>query len=189
MGTRTFTNLFSCETSQPQKQQQIPLTDTPSKMCSADIFLGLIAILFPPLAVWVKCGICSADSLINICLCMLGFIPGLLHAWYIIAKHPEHDYDSVPNDAESGRVTYIIVDGNRRVAKPTLPDSSYGTSSPPESKWHVEQQCRRGKQWGRSTTDLCRGREGRQQDSNQGLKLKWKGIRRLRGFGAIEIAV
>ena len=78
-------------------------------MCSSDLFLSLIAILFPPIAVWVKCGICSADSLINICLCMLGFVPGLLHAWYIIAKFPENDYDTIPQDAESGRVTYIIV--------------------------------------------------------------------------------
>lgn len=38
-------------------------------MCGSDIFLGLVAILFPPLAVWVKRGICSADSLINIALC------------------------------------------------------------------------------------------------------------------------
>jgi len=27
-----------------------------------------------PLAVWVKCGICSADSLINILLCVLGYV-------------------------------------------------------------------------------------------------------------------
>jgi uncharacterized membrane protein YqaE (UPF0057 family) len=46
--------------------------------CSADIILILLAILFPPLPVWIKRGICSADSLINIALCMLGFIPGLL---------------------------------------------------------------------------------------------------------------
>jgi uncharacterized membrane protein YqaE (UPF0057 family) len=38
-------------------------------MCGSDIFLGLIAVIFPPLAVWVKRGICSADSLINIALC------------------------------------------------------------------------------------------------------------------------
>lgn len=38
-------------------------------MCGSDIFLGLLAILFPPLAVWVKRGICSVDSLINIALC------------------------------------------------------------------------------------------------------------------------
>ncbi|KND87210.1 Plasma membrane proteolipid 3 [Tolypocladium ophioglossoides CBS 100239] len=80
-------------------------------MCSADIFLGLLAILFPPLPVWVKCGICSADSLINILLCCLGFIPGLFHAWYIIAKFPEpaYEYEALPGDREGGRVTYVYV--------------------------------------------------------------------------------
>ncbi|KAK7981765.1 hypothetical protein PG996_009453 [Apiospora saccharicola] len=83
-------------------------------MCSADCFLAVLAILFPPLAVWVKCGICSADSLINILLCMLGFIPGLIHAWYIIAKFPEgsYEYQGVPQDSEGGRVTYVFVQGN-----------------------------------------------------------------------------
>ncbi|KAJ4300081.1 hypothetical protein N0V88_002750 [Collariella sp. IMI 366227] len=42
-------------------------------MCSTDIFLGLMAVLFPPLAVWVKRGICSADSIINILLLILGY--------------------------------------------------------------------------------------------------------------------
>ncbi|KFX97155.1 hypothetical protein V490_02933, partial [Pseudogymnoascus sp. VKM F-3557] len=81
-------------------------------MCNSDIFLAFIAILFPPLPVWVKSGLCSADSLINILLCMLGFLPGLLHAWYIIAKNPElESYDALPQDAEAGgsRVTYIYV--------------------------------------------------------------------------------
>jgi hypothetical protein len=31
--------------------------------------------------VWVKRGICSADSFINIALCCLGYLPGLIHAW------------------------------------------------------------------------------------------------------------
>jgi len=83
-------------------------------MCSHDIFLGLLAVLFPPLAVWVKRGLCSADSIINILLLVLGYIPGLLHAWYIIAKYPEapydYDYESVPQDAEHGRI-YVFVNG------------------------------------------------------------------------------
>ncbi|KAL1876446.1 hypothetical protein Daus18300_002690 [Diaporthe australafricana] len=80
-------------------------------MCSSDIFLGVLAIIFPPLPVWVKCGICSADSVINILLCVLGFLPGLLHAWYIIAKFPEPDYSSYDRvgDSEHGRVTYVVV--------------------------------------------------------------------------------
>ncbi|PNY26328.1 Plasma membrane proteolipid 3 [Tolypocladium capitatum] len=87
-----------------------PVPPTPV-MCSADIFLGLLAILFPPLPVWVKRGICSADSLINILLCCLGFIPGLFHAWYIIAKYPEpaFEYEALSGDREGGRVTYVYV--------------------------------------------------------------------------------
>ncbi|KAK3715009.1 hypothetical protein LTR37_007499 [Vermiconidia calcicola] len=78
-------------------------------MCGSDIFLGFIAILFPPIAVWVKRGICSADSLINIALCMLGFLPGLLHAWYIISLTPDPTYTEVSQDAEQGHVTYYYV--------------------------------------------------------------------------------
>ncbi|KAK5121528.1 hypothetical protein LTR85_005361 [Meristemomyces frigidus] len=80
-------------------------------MCGSDIFLGLIAIIFPPLAVWVKRGLCSADSLINLCLCCLGFLPGLLHAWYIIATNPEPTYDQLNQDPErgDGTVTYYYV--------------------------------------------------------------------------------
>ncbi|MCJ1261065.1 hypothetical protein MMC22_000929 [Lobaria immixta] len=81
-------------------------------MCTSDIFLGLIAILFPPIAVWIKRGLCTADSLINLGLCMLGYIPGLLHAWYIIAAYPEpsDDYEALPGDGgENGHVTYYYV--------------------------------------------------------------------------------
>ncbi|CVK94639.1 hypothetical protein FPRO06_09695 [Fusarium proliferatum] len=80
-------------------------------MCSADFFLAFLAILFPPLPVWVKCGLCSADSLINILLCCLAYIPGLIHAWYIIAKYPEppYEYESLPHDREGNRVTYVYV--------------------------------------------------------------------------------
>ncbi|KAJ4387102.1 hypothetical protein N0V93_007689 [Gnomoniopsis smithogilvyi] len=93
-------------------------------MCSPDIFLGLLAVLFPPLPVWVKCGICSADSVINILLCCLGYVPGLLHAWYIIAKFPEpsyYDYERVDESERGGRVAYVVVrdDEQRRTPRPT----------------------------------------------------------------------
>lgn len=71
------------------------------------------------LIVWIKVGICSADSLINIALCCLGYVPGLLHAWYIILKHPEPNDEyaggyqpivgSSQQDPEGGRVTYYYV--------------------------------------------------------------------------------
>ncbi|PHH63632.1 hypothetical protein CDD81_5613 [Ophiocordyceps australis] len=79
-------------------------------MCSADIFLGVIAILFPPLPVWVKRGICSADSIINILLCVLGILPGLIHSWYIIAKYPDdpYEYETLGNEAGE-RVVWVQV--------------------------------------------------------------------------------
>ncbi|KAK0620491.1 hypothetical protein B0T14DRAFT_497011 [Immersiella caudata] len=86
-------------------------------MCSTDCFLALLAVLFPPLPVWVKRGICSADSIINILLFILGYIPGLLHSWYIIAKFPEAQYDyQGPVDAEHGRV-YVFVAGTHGQAQ------------------------------------------------------------------------
>lgn len=119
-------------------------------MCSSDVFLAVLAVFFPPIAgksttsgillpyyppinlyhyrnansraplVWIKAGICTADSLINIALCLLGYIPGLIHAWYIILKYPDQDYDDVAyepipggssqrRDLENGRVTYYYV--------------------------------------------------------------------------------
>jgi len=88
-------------------------------MATSDIILALIAVLFPPIAVWIKRGICSVDSLLNILLLLLGYLPGLLHAWYIIAKYPDDpDYALIPADVErqsEGRVTYYYVssDGQR----------------------------------------------------------------------------
>ncbi|KAH6613979.1 hypothetical protein C7974DRAFT_443890 [Boeremia exigua] len=81
-------------------------------MCGADCFLMLLSVLFPPIGVWVKRGVCSGDSLINIALCCLGFLPGLLHAWYIILQNPDQydGYGPVP-DNEGGRqgTTYYVV--------------------------------------------------------------------------------
>jgi uncharacterized membrane protein YqaE (UPF0057 family) len=42
-------------------------------------------------AVWVKRGICSADSFINIALCCLGYLPGLIHAWVSPARIIAHE--------------------------------------------------------------------------------------------------
>ncbi|KAI0435340.1 hypothetical protein F5Y09DRAFT_293404 [Xylaria sp. FL1042] len=129
-------------------------------MCGPDLFLGVIAILFPPLAVWVKCGLCSADSIINLLLCCLGYIPGLLHAWYIIAKFPDTDeYERVPQDYEHGyhtnsggeRVTYVIVptpqphpDYNaaqsQQQAKHSQPPVNYGTAAAASSTSHPSHQ-------------------------------------------------
>lgn len=60
---------------------------------------------------------------------MLGYLPGLIHAWYIIAKNPEYDYEAIP-DAEGGpnsqggqRVTYYYVSHENR----SRANGGYGT--------------------------------------------------------------
>ncbi|KAJ9094345.1 hypothetical protein QFC20_006913 [Naganishia adeliensis] len=52
---------------------------------SSDILLCLITILFPPAGVFMISG-CSCDLLINICLTILGYFPGHIHAFYLIYK-------------------------------------------------------------------------------------------------------
>ncbi|KAH5299587.1 plasma membrane proteolipid 3 family protein [Parastagonospora nodorum] len=53
------------------------------------ILLYFLAIWLPFLPVAIRRG-CSADLFINILLCCLGWIPGIIHAWYIISKTERH---------------------------------------------------------------------------------------------------
>lgn len=84
-------------------------------------------------SVWVKRGICSADSIINLALCCLGFLPGLLHTWYIIYAYPDpSSYETVPQDAHEGRVTYYYV---AQGPPPTRrPHQQYQSHPPPQRK-------------------------------------------------------
>ncbi|WP_417450729.1 YqaE/Pmp3 family membrane protein [Kordiimonas sp.] len=50
-----------------------------------DILRIIIAILLPPLGVFLQVGI-GAQFWINILLTILGYFPGIIHAIYIIAK-------------------------------------------------------------------------------------------------------
>ncbi|KAK4068702.1 uncharacterized protein Triagg1_7062 [Trichoderma aggressivum f. europaeum] len=52
----------------------------------SDICKILLAILLPPIGVFLERG-CGADLLINILLTILGYIPGIIHALYIILKY------------------------------------------------------------------------------------------------------
>ncbi|KAF3912915.1 hypothetical protein AA313_de0208631 [Arthrobotrys entomopaga] len=56
-------------------------------VCST-ILLILITILFPPVGVFIVAG-CGADILINICLTLLGYLPGHIHAFYLIYVYYE----------------------------------------------------------------------------------------------------
>ncbi|KAI8410875.1 hypothetical protein FOFC_07469 [Fusarium oxysporum] len=53
---------------------------------ASDICKILLAIILPPVGVFLERG-CGTDLLINILLTILGFIPGIIHALYIILKY------------------------------------------------------------------------------------------------------
>ena len=46
------------------------------------LLIVLITILLPPVGVYMVAG-CGADLLVNICLTLLGYIPGHIHAFYV----------------------------------------------------------------------------------------------------------
>ena len=45
----------------------------------------IVSIFLPPIAVFLKTG-AGKDLIINIILCLLGFIPGVIHALWISLK-------------------------------------------------------------------------------------------------------
>ncbi len=49
------------------------------------LVLIILAILLPPVAVFIKCGV-GKDLVINIILSLLFFIPGVLHAIWVVTK-------------------------------------------------------------------------------------------------------
>ncbi|KAI5983153.1 hypothetical protein EDC04DRAFT_2839196 [Pisolithus marmoratus] len=54
-------------------------------MRGSTVLLIIVAIIFPPAAVAFMTG-CSCDLLINVLLTILGYIPGHLHAFWLIYK-------------------------------------------------------------------------------------------------------
>ena len=52
-----------------------------------DLLRILIAILLPPLGVFLEVGL-GKHFWLNILLTILGYIPGIVHAVYIIARNP-----------------------------------------------------------------------------------------------------
>lgn len=52
----------------------------------SDIFKFILAVFLPPLGVLAERG-CSGALLINIILTCLGYIPGIVHAIYIILRY------------------------------------------------------------------------------------------------------
>jgi len=63
------------------------------------ILIILITILIPPVGVYMVAG-CGADLLVNICLTLLGYIPGHIHAFYL-----EYVYFDRKDRARQGQLT------------------------------------------------------------------------------------
>ncbi|GES96676.1 plasma membrane proteolipid 3 [Rhizophagus clarus] len=61
----------------------------------------IFAFLFPPLGVFMKRG-CSVDLCISILFTILGWLPGIIHAFYVIYKHRKFEervlevYEEIP---------------------------------------------------------------------------------------------
>jgi uncharacterized membrane protein YqaE (UPF0057 family) len=53
------------------------------RTCASDILLIILAILIPPVAVFIQRG-CGAHLVLNIILCLFGHIPGVIHALYLV---------------------------------------------------------------------------------------------------------
>ncbi|KAI3322551.1 plasma membrane proteolipid 3 [Xylariaceae sp. AK1471] len=53
---------------------------------ASDICKIILAVILPPLGVFLERG-CGADFFINIILTILGYLPGIIHALYIILKY------------------------------------------------------------------------------------------------------
>jgi uncharacterized membrane protein YqaE (UPF0057 family) len=51
-----------------------------------DLLRIIVAILLPPLGVFLQVGI-SKHFWINVVLTILGFVPGIIHAVWVIAKY------------------------------------------------------------------------------------------------------
>ncbi|RUP46608.1 hypothetical protein BC936DRAFT_146739 [Jimgerdemannia flammicorona] len=85
-----------------------------------DILLFVIGFFFPPIPVAIKRG-CGADLLINLALCLLAAVPGIIHSWYII-----HKYNDYEENIEHGGLRYHAVAVEE--GRPTV--VTYGSTNP-----------------------------------------------------------
>ncbi|ATH77956.1 MULTISPECIES: YqaE/Pmp3 family membrane protein [Halomonadaceae] len=55
-------------------------------LTATDPIKMIFAVIFPPLGVFLEVGL-KGHFWLNILLTLFGFIPGILHAFYVILKH------------------------------------------------------------------------------------------------------
>ena len=96
-----------------------------SSFITSDLLLAILGLFLPPFPVWIKRGVFSIDSLINIVLTMVGGIPGVIHSWYVVLKYPEDGIPFLDNLIHSNRRQ----DGEYQ----TLSDDEESSYTPPQS--------------------------------------------------------
>jgi uncharacterized membrane protein YqaE (UPF0057 family) len=57
-------------------------------MNCGDILLLLLALILPPIPVLIKVG-CAGHFWLNVLLTILGYLPGVIHAWWLIITRSE----------------------------------------------------------------------------------------------------
>ncbi|KAJ1920974.1 hypothetical protein H4219_001027 [Mycoemilia scoparia] len=78
-------------------------------MCCGDFCLIILSFIFPPLSALFKRG-CGSDFVINCLLTILGYVPGLIHAWYLICKYPKEEYQILVDDScHGGSHSHIVI--------------------------------------------------------------------------------
>ncbi|TIB99576.1 hypothetical protein E3Q18_01449 [Wallemia mellicola] len=100
--------------------------DSPTEKLSTDILLMVVTILFPPAAVAFISG-CSCDLLINVGLSLLGYLPGHIHAFWLIFKRmaAEEKY-GYKGFRYLGSGKYESIDG--LTTEPHQPPPAYGAT-------------------------------------------------------------
>ncbi|KAJ1664328.1 hypothetical protein IW140_003068 [Coemansia sp. RSA 1813] len=99
-------------------------------MCCSlpDFLLVILSIIFPPFAAVLRRG-CGADFLINCGLTALGYLPGLIHAWYLICKYPAYEYEMLVDDDEQPRHQHHVVVISHAVPSGSSPQAQYSSTA------------------------------------------------------------
>ncbi|KAJ2371190.1 hypothetical protein IW150_004706 [Coemansia sp. RSA 2607] len=107
-------------------------------MCSCscpDILLIILSIIFPPFGALLRRG-CGADFLINCGLTALGYLPGLIHAWYLICKYPADEYEMLVDDDEYPRhhQHHVVVISQGPYSPPQAAGASSSSNNQPSDQ-------------------------------------------------------
>ncbi|EKM56551.1 uncharacterized protein PHACADRAFT_253744 [Phanerochaete carnosa HHB-10118-sp] len=94
----------------------------------SDVLLIIVAILVPPISVFFMTG-CSCDFLINILLTVLGYLPGHIHAlWLIYKKMKAEERYGRGGYHYIGNGTYEPINDQPGMAPAQAPPVNYGAT-------------------------------------------------------------